>query len=486
MSHKDDTIQHLHRVRREMEEVFNKEKRLLEIEVERHKDMIKQLELRVDIGKKSYHEAKVAQAQAEKNLIQLKTKMDKKILSLMEENSKLTEELRNHSEKDENVNNNIDVLKRDNVIDNLEEQLQVFQERTTELEEKLKNALSNLKDCEVLSVEIQNLKIKIDVLESEKATWEDGKNFINRAAKATELEKELQQAKELILSLRESVKGKLLLEEQMATMEHRLQRIENLEKQISELEVARGELLAKIAEYEAIGISGGPKAVRREVSRLQQAEIILTAEEGQLRSKIDSMEKQLLEAKQKHDETKKQFAEITVTHERLTRFTSRLQKKTSLLIRERDSYRQQLDTYEKEITGYINNETPNVSNDKVLALERTLEGYKELLAKYEVDLELDVEKNYKDAVQSLKNEIERLKDELEHRALKGDFNLKNTRIFHYTMNPAAIAIQQAEEKQKALLEEVDYLRAVVKSGSHSSGVVPLVSTLQVQGNKLIY
>ena len=71
LTHQESTIQQLHKVRREMEEVFNKEKKILEIEVEEDKQLIKQLELRVDLGRQTIQEAKAAQMQAERDLLQV-------------------------------------------------------------------------------------------------------------------------------------------------------------------------------------------------------------------------------------------------------------------------------------------------------------------------------------------------------------------------------------------------------------------------------
>lgn len=79
----------------------------------------------------------------------------------------------------------------------------------------------------------------------------------------------------------------------------------------------------------------------------------------------------------------------------------------------------------------------------------------------------------------LREEIEKMKHELAHRALKGDFNI-NARILHYTMNPAAIAEQQAQEKQNAMIKELEDLRAIVTSGCAPTGA-PAVSSLQSQG-----
>ena len=156
----------------------------------------------------------------------------------------------------------------------------------------------------------------------------------------------------------------------------RLKRTESLEKQISQLECSQAELLAKLSEYEEIGISGGPPAIRREIKRLQNSVVDLTAEEGQLRSQIDILNRQLSSTQMQLEETKKSLTDSTNSHERLTRFLSRLQKKTSLVTRERDSYRQQLDSYEKEITACQNSEVPSAVNERIPALERTIESYR--------------------------------------------------------------------------------------------------------------
>lgn len=80
--------------------------------------------------------------------------------------------------------------------------------------------------------------------------------------------------------------------------------------------------------------------------------------------------------------------------------------------------------------------------------------------------------------QRLREEVDKLKGELEHRALKGDFNC-NAQILHFKMNPAAIASQQAEEKMKAILQEVEELRTRVQLGNTETPVG--VSSVQAQG-----
>ena len=71
VAHQDATIHQLHKLRLEMEEVFLKEKKLLEIQLQENRQQIKQLELRVDVGRRTVQEAKIAQAQAERDLAQV-------------------------------------------------------------------------------------------------------------------------------------------------------------------------------------------------------------------------------------------------------------------------------------------------------------------------------------------------------------------------------------------------------------------------------
>lgn len=93
--------------------------------------------------------------------------------------------------------------------------------RAAILEEKMKEHLKVQQDYELQNVELQSIKMKLEKLESERALWEEGKLLAGRAARANDLEKELNTAKRTIVVLKESVREKLLLEEQMANMTKR-------------------------------------------------------------------------------------------------------------------------------------------------------------------------------------------------------------------------------------------------------------------------
>ncbi|XP_046824472.1 mitotic spindle assembly checkpoint protein MAD1 isoform X1 [Vespa crabro] len=467
LSHQEAAVQQLHKIRRQMEEVFEKEKSLLEMQVEQEKQTIKQLEVRLDVARRTIQEAREAQAVSEKELFQVKVNLEQKTVTLLNENAKLLENLRNAPAQEKTTA----PPKDDMAQADAQLKLQAAEDRIVQLEEKLKECRASQKDYELQNVELQNLKIKMEKLESEKALWEEGKQLVARAAKASELEKELNIARDTITVLRESVRGKLLLEEQMASITKRLEHTEKIEQQVAMLETKRSELLLRLSEYESIGINGGPSTLKRELNRLQQAEAVLMAEEGQLKSKLDAVQRECQNLSKNYEQAKQLAVDVTSSKEKLNKLVTRLQKKMMLVTRERDSYRQQLDLYEKEMTV----DSSNAMLERVPALERTIEGYRDLIAKLEADLESVEGNNQKEECNELREEIVRLKGEIEHRALKGDFN-SNARVLHFTMNPAAIAEQQAEEKQKALLRELEELRGKVAAG----GAGTVVSPLQIQ------
>lgn len=305
----------------------------------------------------------------------MKRELEQKISNLIDENAKLSERTK-HSNENENENNlesssSVSSPKNQAETDT-QEKLEMAEKRIAELEEKLRDNLVLQKEYELQKIELQNSKMTIEKLESERSLWEEGKTLITRAARANELEKELQASREMINGMRESVKGKLLLEEQMSNMMQRLEHTEKVEHQVAILEVRCNELLGRLKEYESIGIGADPLSLKREINRLQQAEAILTSEEGQLRSRIESVQRENQNLQRKYEDVKKLANESSVSIDRLNKLVSRLQKKMLLVTRERDSYKQQLDLYEKEMTVDVN----STANERIPALERALEGYR--------------------------------------------------------------------------------------------------------------
>lgn len=71
LSHQEATVQQLHKIRRQMEEMFEKEKNLLQIQLEQDKQTIQQLEVRLGVARRTIQDAREAQVAAEKEWCQV-------------------------------------------------------------------------------------------------------------------------------------------------------------------------------------------------------------------------------------------------------------------------------------------------------------------------------------------------------------------------------------------------------------------------------
>lgn len=71
MTQQEATVQQLHNVRRQMEEIYEKEKGLLQVQVEQDAQTIQQLEVRLDVARRTIQDAREAQAAAEKEWTQV-------------------------------------------------------------------------------------------------------------------------------------------------------------------------------------------------------------------------------------------------------------------------------------------------------------------------------------------------------------------------------------------------------------------------------
>lgn len=141
-----------------------------------------------------------------------------KMIALANENAELKEKL-NTARDEAVVSPKSDI--NEEAINVYRDELERAQEKILELEEE-RGQLRNLEqDLELQIVENRDLKMKLERMESEQALAEEGKRLVARAAQAAELEKELSRAKETIAHLRESVKGKLILEQQVYDIKKR-------------------------------------------------------------------------------------------------------------------------------------------------------------------------------------------------------------------------------------------------------------------------
>lgn len=164
----------------------------------------------------------------------------------------------------------------------------------------------------------------------------------------------------------------------------------------------------------------------------------------------------------------------------------KMQKKLIIVAGERDCYKRLLDNYEKDLTisGAQSQNSPDSQNRlRIDMLERTVNGYKEMCANLEKELqnakvcpEINIDSINNEGYDKLRKELttlrseydkmrrrkEELELELEHRCLRGDFNPEKYKVIHMTANPAAEAYETNKNEVERLQVEVERLKRKIR------------------------
>ncbi|XP_021932558.1 mitotic spindle assembly checkpoint protein MAD1 isoform X4 [Zootermopsis nevadensis] len=310
-----------------------------------------------------------------------------------------------------------------------------------------------------------------------------------------DLEREVASLRDENRNLRDAVRNKLVLEEEVVDLRSRQAGFELREQKLAQLDASQGHLESmlehwrQLARDHCLGVPpekamAGPEFLRMRIETLQQKELQLTADLGDLGIRLKTAQQAKSKVEMELDKATKQIERLQVTNDDQSKLIKRLQKRLLLVSRERDSYRSQLDMYEKELTvtssSALLNSQQQQQRSRVEALEKTVDGYRDLVMKLEADLEKAVkgsggiqfsERIYKleeerNTLQQEKEQLMKRRDELEveleYRALKGDFNPMKSKVLHIRMNPAATVEAQREDKLTHLQQECNRLQERVR------------------------
>ncbi|XP_037945994.1 mitotic spindle assembly checkpoint protein MAD1 isoform X2 [Teleopsis dalmanni] len=370
----------------------------------------------------------------------------------------------------------------------MSKQIETYKEKSG-LYDSLK--LQNEKDLNEL--DFANSKIKD--LESQIASYGDWKEITKnnhaRLLSISEMEKEVEFLRGKNKSLHELIGNKLLLEEQVYDLKTRLEKEEGGKAEAAALQVKLKHAKDELAEWIKIAqdhcptnVKPNPFALRAKIETLLQNDIIMVSEKNAKVSETKSIESDLFEYKEKCDIYAKNIDALNEALKRHKNFKERIQRKLLLVSKERDCYKQLLENFDKDLT--MSNTCVEVTNletqlrKRVEMLEKTLAGYKEEFSKLETELsnakklpqseqqlesgdagyeymkkELD---NLRLDNEKLRRRKEELELELEHRCLKGDFNVDRYKVLHLENNPASEAYKYADNLIEKLQAEIERLK----------------------------
>ncbi|XP_018579293.1 mitotic spindle assembly checkpoint protein MAD1-like [Anoplophora glabripennis] len=499
-------ISHMHALRKQMQLMFDEENQSLKRQHEYDKRSIEELENQLQIIRKR-------EADIKRELVEVNNKYDLlkiKNCEQVEKLEKTLEECKEESRQIESEENSIipglerKITELESMLEAAEEDAEAQKKLAEELEKRLSEKNSLERDLEQKDQALQKAKVYIKELEYAKENivefHEQAKTQAHKLANYVEMEKENAQLKEENVRLKEEVRNKLLLEEEVYDLKNRLIKFKAQEKKLADLQVQETQNAMYLNEWRAVarGICESsetdaalPHLLRSTVERLQQQELTLTSEKVELESQLKTITHEAKVAKAELEKNQKLLTELKSTGDQKQSLIHRMQKKLLLVSRERDSYRLQLDSYEKDLTMCVNTTATGGSTsnqiqaqkDRIENLERMVDGYRDMVTKLENDLQTaqpnihseivpvraEQISRLQDEIQQLKHDNDKLRerrDELEIQLesyLIGQDTLQGGQAYHLANNPLAECLAQRENLVDKLEQEVEKLKKKLKN-----------------------
>ncbi|XP_065370340.1 mitotic spindle assembly checkpoint protein MAD1 [Calliphora vicina] len=499
-------IERLHKLRQESEILYENRVSELKKQCDFSSGKIQDLEKHMQVLRKREYAAKQEMLKAQSEVQQQKHGYEDMILKLqrskhdVEENARLIQnsmanelsEYKRHAEKME-----LELELSSDELESIKNQLEDFKAKVSCFDDlKLQH--------ERVNQDLVYANQRIKELEFEIASYNDWKeitkNSQDRLLSIPDMDKEIERLRSNNKHLQELLGNKLLLEEQVYDLRSRLEKEEGARSEAVTFQVQLKHAQEELKDWIKVGQDHcpqntyvSPMALRARIEELLQHDVLMVSENNTKVSESKTLEGELLDHKQKCEMYVKNLEELNAELKRYKAFKTRVQKKLLLVSKERDCYKQLLENFEKDLT--ISNppgstdltSTENQLRMRVEMLEKTLLGYKDMCISLEKELtiakafpnmdqvmehstNMSVDStvgydHYKKELDVLRVENERLRRrkeelelELEHRCLKGDFNMDKYKVVHLKLNPASEAYENAENVIEKLQAEIERLK----------------------------
>ncbi|XP_061213004.1 mitotic spindle assembly checkpoint protein MAD1 isoform X3 [Neopsephotus bourkii] len=468
------------RARIELEKAANTNARNYEREADRNRELltrIKQYQERETEAENKLKEQMEMSKCYKKSMETMSKKLQEKESKLAEANETITVLKGKISELQwSKMNQEMQMTSQDSQKQELMEQLDVQHKKWQEACQQIQMLQANQSHLAEYEQKIKDLEQKLSQQEHDALIV---KNMKTELARLPKMERELRQLKEENAYFREMKENNGLLKEEVEGLQRKLERYEKVQAQLATVELENEKLLGKLKSWERVDQSTGLNISAR----------ILEKARVQLQEDIIRIQSQLLEEKKKREQ-----------HEALVR---RLQKRVLLLTKERDGMRAILESYDSELTPSEHspqlNRRMREAEDMVqklhahnTELEAQLSQVLEEVGNHKqraemLEVEMKVLKSQectaeqstiitKEEIDTLRQKIEELEAErskleeqnrslemkLEKLTMQGDYDPSKTKVIHFSMNPASLAMQQRKEEHQQLQEAYERLKETVR------------------------
>lgn len=382
-----------------------------------------------------------------------------------------------------------------------EEKLENFHKLSEELQREKNNLFMEQNKVKELEFEIVKFGEYQDLMKLNKDKFD----------KYCEMERETDRLRRKNKDLHELIGGKLLMEEQINDLKTKLKNYEKEHQELLDLRLKCASIQDDLNQWQTVAHHFLPtvenptiEALKRKFDEILQKDLVILDESSSAKTERAIIESQNEELRTENELAKKQIDDLQRGLKHHQAILARLQKKLQLVVRERDSYKQLLDNYEKDLTISStagNNQESNL-RFKIETLEKSVTGYKELIARMEQELE--AAKGSPDFAtiglmsntqyEALKNETNQLRLENERLRRRKDelqleFEMKTLRgavygtgkVLHVENNPSNVAQKLQTVQVEKLQAEIEILRRKCKQLEAGN----LELTMQLQDQSMV-
>ncbi|XP_018334311.1 mitotic spindle assembly checkpoint protein MAD1 [Agrilus planipennis] len=516
----ENRIQHMHSIRKEMQIMFDNETKSLKLQHEHDKKTIEELESQLQTVRKREASAKNEISNLKKKYELLRNESESAIIKLEKElnDIKLSSKYMEDEEQEKLIKLQTQNEELVVILEAAQQDAEAHKKLVTELEKQLlaKNEIE--RELEKKQQALLKVTLQLKDLEYVKDNYAEYQQLtkaqLYKLNGYSAMEKENQQLKEENKRIKDDIRNKLLLEEEVYDLRNRLNKYKDQEQTLASLQAAMVQNEVFLNEWKTLARSicesswpdsALPSLLRTTVEKLQQKEINLTTEIVQLQSQLNAAIHEKVVAQSELEKNQKHLAEVGKSLQQRQNLIHRMQKKLLLISRERDSYRLQLDSYERDLTVcMIQPSTSSCSatsnpqqtqKNRIESLEKIIEGYRDMVAKLENELQTiehdptsDVTPVRMEQIERLLKEIDILKTnnaqlrgrcdqlevQLEEICIGQDSN--KGRIIHLKKNPLSESIEEKEKTIERLQEENDKLKRMIRKMEEGLEATKLADT----------
>lgn len=386
-------------------------------------------------------------------------------------------------------------------INDLEEsqiQLKLQQRRVSELMTEISELEEHRTRASTLEQQLKELETKCTRMEEDAIVTKAMKSQLTLFP---DIEKEVKKLREQNAQLREIQENNVLLKEKAESLERKLERAEKIYTDAAHLDTENLALKSKLQKWEQVEKDGrSPSQLAKRLTCLQESEAVMLERQGQLQSRIHSLEEHLNSTQQKLETTITELQKEKSKVEQNADLIKRLQRKLLFVTKERDGFKNILDSYESEMTVNV----AKHASSRIQHLEETIENYRKQVDQLEGDLQkafsqngaqrMDNPQTYvpvvpaqsevdkktilqlRERISVLEKELEKseeqryiLETRIEQRHLQGDYDPTKTKVIHFEMNPVAMAAKQRAAELQRLREENETLKERIRVLEESGG-----------------